>query len=417
MKTPRRFHQVLPGAAEALYDYSLGVPVIDTHEHIPRSEADYNACPIQFGNLFIPYAVNDLASAGMPVPRDQWTALVCIGDDWDAFAPAWRHIRHGSYARTIRMALLEFYGVDDFTRENYRDLLKRINEANRPGIFQRVLREKCGIEKVVRCSGDLPDRGDPLLVGNMTSPSLLLYSADQVSAMADHTGCGPVRTLDDLLAAGDAWMERWAAEGAIQFKSTAFSAATATRGEAEEILARMLKGEALTEQESDPLRVFVREANARKCAALGLPMALHTGVWNDFRNNDVTNIIDLVKRNPDTRFDVYHLGIPRVRECINLVKNYPNAWLNLCWAHIVAPDMTVRTLKEALDMVPVNKIFAFGGDYVLFIEQAWGHLTMARENIALALGDRVDRNLLGMDEAREILRGWFYDHPKAFYRL
>ena len=91
--------------------------------------------------------------------------------------------------------------------------------------------------------------------------------------------------------------------------------------------------------------------------------------------------------------------------------------MNLCWAHVVASDMVVNTLKEAIDMVPLNKVFAFGADYVLFIEKVYGHLHMARENIAIVLGDRVDRNLMDLSEAKEIMRGWFYDYPKAFYRL
>jgi len=74
-------------------------------------------------------------------------------------------------------------------------------------------------------------------------------------------------------------------------------------------------------------------------------------------------------------------------------------------------------MKEAIDMVPFNKIFAFGADYVFFIEKVYGHLQIARENIALALGDRVDRGLMDLDEAKAILKAWFYDNPKQFYNL
>ena len=115
--------------------------------------------------------------------------------------------------------------------------------------------------------------------------------------------------------------------------------------------------------------------------------------------------------------DLYHLGIPNVRETLQIVKNFPNAYLNLCWAHIVASDMVVQTLKEAIDMVPLNKIFAFGADYIHFVEKVYGHLHMARENIAIVLGDRVQRNLMDLDEAKHILRAWFYDNPKKFYGL
>ena len=74
-------------------------------------------------------------------------------------------------------------------------------------------------------------------------------------------------------------------------------------------------------------------------------------------------------------------------------------------------------MKEAVDMVPLYKIFAFGADYILFVEKVYGHLQIARENVALVLGDRVDKNLMSLDEAKRTLRAWFYDNPKAFYRL
>jgi hypothetical protein len=89
----------------------------------------------------------------------------------------------------------------------------------------------------------------------------------------------------------------------------------------------------------------------------------------------------------------------------------------LCWAHIVAPEMVVASLKEAIDMIPLNKVFAFGADFVTFIESVYGHLHMARENVAIALGDRVDRRLMGLDEAKQILKAWFYDNPRDFYRV
>jgi len=79
--------------------------------------------------------------------------------------------------------------------------------------------------------------------------------------------------------------------------------------------------------------------------------------------------------------------------------------------------MVTASLKEAIDMVPVNKVFAFGADYVTFIETVYGHLYIARENVAIALGDRVDRCLMDLDDAKEILKAWFYDNPKRFYGL
>ena len=88
-----RFTQPLSRAAEALFEYSEAVPVIDTHEHIPGSEAAYNEREIRFGNLFNPYVSNDLNSAGMVFPREAWAAFHCIGDDYVLFIEkVWGHL-------------------------------------------------------------------------------------------------------------------------------------------------------------------------------------------------------------------------------------------------------------------------------------------------------------------------------------
>ena len=216
-----KLRQPLTGSAEALFDYATDTPVIDTHEHIPRTETDYNNATIEFGHLFNPYVSNDLASAGMPFPRDVWAAFHKIEDDWDAFEPYWNAVKHGSYARPLRIALQQFYGVDDLTRENYREILARINENNTPGIYDRVFRQACGIERAIRCGGDLPEIDDPLLVGNITSPSLQIGSKDSLETMAEQVGAEGISGLDELIEVSDRWMEMQAANGAMEFKSFA----------------------------------------------------------------------------------------------------------------------------------------------------------------------------------------------------
>lgn len=411
-----RLHQPMHGAAATLFEYARTVPVIDTHEHVPRSEKDYNSTKIRFGDLFIPYVINDLHSAGMPLPPNTPPAAYNMPEDWDKFAPYWEASKHGSYARSLRLALQRFYGVDDFTRENYRDILRRVNENNRPGIFKTLFTDACNIQKAIRCALDLPGPDDPVLKANVTAPSAATTKA-LFDLMTQEVGASPVKTLDELIEASDRWMELKVFQGAIEFKSCALPGDQPDRAAAEAAFARILKDGQVLDADARPLVLYMRDVNAKKAGQLGVPVALHTGVWFDFRALDVKHLITFIMRHPETRMDIYHLGIPSVRDALQVVKNFPNAYLNLCWAHIVAPDMVVQTLKEAVDMVPMNKIFAFGGDYILFIEKVYGHLHIAKENVALALGDRVDRNLMDIDEAKQTLHAWFYDNPKRFYGL
>jgi hypothetical protein len=111
------------------------------------------------------------------------------------------------------------------------------------------------------------------------------------------------------------------------------------------------------------------------------------------------------------------MGMPQVRETAVIAKNWPNVWLNLCWTHIISQKQTCNALDEYLDIVPVNKILAFGGDYGKPVEKVYGHLVMAREDIANILGGRVAEGLMTEEQAVEIARLWFWENPKTLYRL
>ena len=72
-----------------------------------------------------------------------------------------------------------------------------------------------------------------------------------------------------------------------------------------------------------------------------------------------------------------------------LAKNFPNVHLDMCWAHIVSPNASVLALQEWIDTVPLNKISAFGGDY-LFVDGVYGHQHLARADVVRALAAKVE---------------------------
>ena len=72
--------------------------------------------------------------------------------------------------------------------------------------------------------------------------------------------------------------------------------------------------------------------------------------------------------------------------------------------------------KFWFDTVPLNKISAFGGDY-LFVDGIYGHLKLAQQNVAKALSIKVDEGLFDIDKAREVAGMLFYDNPKYLFRI
>jgi hypothetical protein len=88
----------------------------------------------------------------------------------------------------------------------------------------------------------------------------------------------------------------------------------------------------------------------------------------------------------------------------------------MCWAHIISPSACVRALDDFLDAVPCNKISAFGGDY-LFADGVYGHLRLARENVARTLSGKVERGVFSEEMAVRIARALFYENPKRIFKL
>ena len=99
-----------------------------------------------------------------------------------------------------------------------------------------------------------------------------------------------------------------------------------------------------------------------------------------------------------------------------LAKNFPNVYIDMCWAHIISPNASVNSLLEWFDTVPLNKISAFGGDYC-FVDGVYGHQYLARQNIAKALSIKVEEGLFGREEAKKIAKMLFFDNPNRIFRL
>jgi hypothetical protein len=110
------------------------------------------------------------------------------------------------------------------------------------------------------------------------------------------------------------------------------------------------------------------------------------------------------------------MGYPYQHTLSALAKNFSNVFIDMCWAHIISPEASVRALVEWLDAVPMNKIFAFGGDYA-FVDAIYGHQLLARQNVARTLAQKVEDGCFGLDRAREIAHHIFIDNPTEVFRL
>jgi hypothetical protein len=108
--------------------------------------------------------------------------------------------------------------------------------------------------------------------------------------------------------------------------------------------------------------------------------------------------------------DVTQIGV--------LAKAFPNVWLNLAWAHLISTELSLRALREWLDLLPWNKVLGFGGDHgnrtAVF---TFGHLLLARRNLTHVLAAAVRDGRMLATDAERLLRAWLVDTPRELYRL
>jgi uncharacterized protein len=134
------------------------------------------------------------------------------------------------------------------------------------------------------------------------------------------------------------------------------------------------------------------------------PVQLHTGLTASagfVTNTNPTHLTNVFFLYPKVKFDLFHMSYPYQEELAVLGKVFPNVYVDLCWAYVLAPGATRRALSEFLETVPANKILGFGGDY-RFPELAYAHAQMAKRNIAMVLAAKVEEGVCTQAEALEL---------------
>ena len=408
----------LAPTAQTLYDAISEFEIIDAHEHLPP-EKDRLARTQDVFTLFSHYTRVDLLACGMTLDTYNnhiQNSDIPVEERWRTFGPYLPRIRYGSYARPAFIAAREFYGADDITPENYRELSERIQAENTPGIYQRILSDKCRVKVALTQCGHTRLKDDPLLVPLMNFHLLThVENRNDIDQRAEAAGRS-VKNLEDYEEVMREQMQRWKAEGAVGLKMTALVFSNPSREAAEAAFTKISEGQK-SEHLTRTLRDYLVEILVEMAAEQDWPVAVHAGMWGDFREMDAQNFIPFAPRHPNVTFDLYHMSMPNVRPCAILAKNFANVHLNLCWTHVISQKMTIAALDEYLDLLPISKITAFGGDYNRPVEKVYGHLVMAREDIATVLGRRVDEGFFGPDEAAHIAHQWFYENPKRIYKL
>ena len=399
----------------SLIDAMAELDIIDCHEHL-GPEKGRTESQVDVFTLFSDYTSRDLLVAGMS--EDDYRSLhdreIPLQQRWQTFRPFWQQIRWGSYARASLLAAQKFYDIDDINDDTYELLSERIAQANTPGLYQRVLGDACNIRTALtQCRST--DVGTPLLTPLM--PVFFDTRSWELLSNEPYVAGVEVRSLDDYVESLRNYIVRSKSEGAVGVKMFSNPYNKPNRADAASTFDALRSDPEMYLFDPNPLKDFLVDQAIVIAAEEGMVIAVHTGYWGDFRQLDPLHMIPLLQRHPNAKFDIYHLGYPWMRESLMLGKGFENVWLNFCWTHIISQRFAVAGLDEAIDLVPMSKILIFGGDYTTGVEKVYGHLVMAREDIAEVLARRIRAGLMTESQALELAQRWFWDNPKDLYGL
>lgn len=403
-----------------LLEYLRNTPVIDTHEHLSSESLQ----PVEnvLGDYTRHYFNCDLISAGMPPEYVQMLADASIDPvtKWKKVGRWWDLCRHTGYGQMLDVAVRELYGADQIDGDTVEMIEHKYQQMRKtPGYAMRLMRERLGIEHCMNNIWRLDLDSEDGFYWFMTQ--IDSWVAPDAKAVSGVSGIEEwARLAVDTLA------EDLASRGAKGLKSTlAYSRtlqfdvpeiAQARKGfELIQRGAASTDGRAVMAAQNYIMHEILRFANER-----GLLLQIHTGYQegnaNTIANSNPLLLNDLLARYPNIRFDLFHIGYPYCEAAGALGKMFTNVRIDMCWAHILSPLPARRALKEYLTLMPVNKIFAFGGD-CLFYDGVAGHIELARRSAAYVLAELVEEGVFTLERAKWAGRRIFYENQKEFYGM
>ena len=408
---------------------------VSTHEHIIPEQQRLSQ-NVDFFALADHYLMSDVVSAGLS--RDDQKVVAnpnaSLSDRWRAFEPYWKMARLTGYGEVLRITIREIYGVDEISGGTIGRINAAIAERNKPGLYRYVLKERSRIR-----FGVVDDywnagavRPDPefFVLAHKFDRFVQPWTPAAVHELETLTGVS-ITTLRGLKEALEKNFKQCLEAGMVTVKTTLAYDRELLFHEVEEAAAaadfeRLMRGnerlpEGFRRRQVRPFRnledhMFHHVVGLADAA--GIPFQIHTGIHagngNFIANSNPTLLNNLFFLYPRLKFDLFHISYPYQGELSALAKVFPNVYVDFCWAHIVAPAAARRTLDEFLDMVPLNKISGFGGDY-RNAELSYGHLQIARRNIAQVLAGRTQSGFCKEEEAVEIARMLMHDNPAALF--
>lgn len=409
--------------------------IADSHEHI-LDERERIARRTDFFDLLGHYTIADAVSAGMPEAKLELVRDKDASDAerWRAVAPYWEFSGRTGYSQCLRTAIRDIHGFDEITEATAGKINDAIRASNKPGLHREILKRRARIRFYVqddRAREPTPPDPEFFVIAREFDSFVVPGDASDIASLEELSGIS-ITTLRGLTRAAEAVFLKAREAGMVAVKTLLAAQREILFREAEEPAASR-SFEALMRGGPKPpdsfrwrldrpyrdLEDYMFHQVMRLAEAHSIPVQIHTGLNAILRPNFIVNanpvhLTNLFFLYPRIPFDLFHMGYPYFGETGALAKTFPNVHIDFCWTHIISPEASRRALREVLDLVPSNKIVAFGGDFN-YAELAYAHAKIARQNVAHVLAGKVRDGQFSETEAVRLGQRLLHDNASRLF--
>ena len=352
-------------------------PLCDTHEHLRRESDWLEDGPDILQDLFGNYVPADLKTAGA-TPQDLKRLMDASDSDFvgrfNCIREAWEATQFTGYGEAVRLVATEIYGMPELTAEGLEKAQKELTNLRVPGKRYDLLRKKANLDHIQTDDFSWPCTPDE------SGPGFFLYDLSwagfcngniNLKEISDETGI-TVSDISSLQGAMEAIFEKHAPNAIAVKAQHAYNRTLnwqeRTKGDAQRALeATLAAGSKVSEAERLCLGDWCWARGVELSIQHNLPFKLHTGYYAGNDRMPVSriqsgNLCPLLARYLDAKFVLMHIAYPYNSELVAMAKHYPNIYVDLCWAWSIDPFSSSDFVRRFIHAVPINKLFAFGGD-------------------------------------------------------
>ncbi len=419
----------VPGFEQRIRKYIDTLSIIDTHEHLVGPEMLSNGFFLDFSLLLLQNGYDDLISAGMPdtLYDELFNEELPPASKWKIIEPWWQNSFNTSFNRIILYGIKHLYGIDGLNASTVGPLSDKIKKAYETNWFDRILLDSCRIRYLIKDGNYMPGKDNYVKYVKRFDNWLILRSKFGIDSLAIQQ-LDPIYSLEDLEKSLTLAFEKEVRKGMVAVKVFAayyrtLDFARADKESAKKVFRTLVNGDMdfrISMNDAKPLQDYLFHHLMSLALKYDMPVAIHTGLQAGkgkiIDNSNPEHLTNVFAMYPGLNFVLYHGSFPYGGELSAIAKNYRNVYIDMNWAWSVSPTYTRYHLNQWLEMVPVNRLIAFGGD-AMAVENVYSELILARNIVSDVLSEKVGEGYYSEDEAKTISRMIFHDNAERLYKL